>query len=52
MTPCEPVDFGNGVRAIICGRGAPKVAKAQREADKRQQELDAWAHIFGPGGKT
>lgn len=47
MTPCEPVDLGGGVRAILCGRGAPRVAKAQREAAARQAELDAWAHVFG-----
>lgn len=46
MTPCEPVDLGGGVRAIICGRGASRVAKANREEAKRQAELDAWSHIF------
>lgn len=52
--PCEPVDLGNGVRAIICGRSSGKTAAGLRELQRRQAEQAAWAHILGPrppGGK-
>lgn len=38
--PCEPVDLGNGVRAILCGRGRGLKKKGHSKDEPRRLDGD------------